>query len=89
MSQVVAVTNKKGGVGKTTTCVNLAGALLEMGYRVSVGDMNKEQQSAFKWANRGNTLKSMVSVISDKKPRTDLERLKENSDIVLPGYAVD
>ncbi len=83
MAHIIAVTNQKGGVGKTTTCINLAGALMEMGYKVSVADMNNEQRSAFKWANRGDDLKSIVTTISDKKPRTELNRLKEGSDFVL------
>ncbi len=83
MSQVIAVANQKGGVGKTTTCINLAGALMERGYRVSIGDMNNEQRSAFKWANRGNTFQPIVSMISDRKPKTDLQRLKKSSDIIL------
>ena len=83
MARTIAVTNQKGGVGKTTTCINLASALIEAGYKVSVADMNNEQRSAYKWANRGSDLKSIVTTISDKKPRSEIEKLKEQSNFVI------
>lgn len=88
--RIIAIANQKGGVGKTTTTVNLAAALANKGRRVLVIDLDS-QACASVWltGNRAATNHGIYQVLVHKgDPHKEIIKTDFNVDVILASHMI-
>lgn len=90
-SRIITVSNQKGGVGKTTTTVNLAAALARKGMRVLVIDLDPQgnASTALGVPHQSGVLSSYEVLLGEATIRDAVQASTEHEDLLCLPATID
>ena len=77
--KIIAVANQKGGVGKTTTSVNLSAALAAMGKRLLLIDLDPQGNATVSVGiDKAAADATVLDLLVDQMPLSELSHIYRN-----------
>lgn len=83
-AKIIAVTNQKGGVGKTTTAINLAAALRDRGFRVLLIDLDPQGNASTGLAVEEREINA-YDLLLDDTALADVVQQTESGIAIVPA----
>jgi len=87
MGKIIAVTNQKGGVGKTTSSINISAALAHLGYKVLLVDIDSQANaSTGVGVYKGDTKRTIFDLlVDDLEPKSAILATSEKNLYLIPS----
>lgn len=91
LRRVIAVMNRKGGVGKTSITSNLAGVLAQAGYKVLAIDLDQQgnlgDDLGYRHTDYNDHGAALFFALNSGNPLAPAKGIRENLDVVPAGFS--